>query len=93
MESLRSKLDDVGLKIAEHQEDSMQNRRKLAETTREFKKTAQDSAIKGVGPLLKQYQEEVDRLTKVRSCCAMLRLGMHAVVACGHTSQPSMHAC
>lgn len=64
LESMRTKLDDVGLTIAEHQEESMQNRRKLAETTKDFKRAASEQAIKGVGTLLKQYQEEIDRLTK-----------------------------
>jgi hypothetical protein len=52
---MRTKLDDIGLKVAEHQEDSMQNRRKLAESTREFKKN-NEAVSKTVGPLLKQYQ-------------------------------------
>ncbi|GFH24594.1 CASP_C domain-containing protein, partial [Haematococcus lacustris] len=57
-----SQMDEVGMKIAEHQEEAMQNRKKLAEATREFKRQAPD--IKGMGPLLKQYQDEIDRLSK-----------------------------
>lgn len=64
LESLRTKLDDVGLKIAQHQEEAMQNRRALAEATKEFKKSAGEQITKTVGPLLKSYQEEIDRLTK-----------------------------
>ncbi|GFR50386.1 hypothetical protein Agub_g12601 [Astrephomene gubernaculifera] len=63
LEGMRAKLDDVALKVAEHQEESTQNRRKLAEATREFKKN-NEAVSKTVGPLLKQYQEEIDRLTK-----------------------------
>lgn len=63
LEGMRPKLDEIGLKVAEHQEESMQNRRKLAESTREFKKN-NEAVSKTVGPLLKQYQEEIDRLTK-----------------------------
>ena len=55
LEGMRTKLDDIGLKVAEHQEESMQNRRKLAEATREFKKNS-EAVSKTVGPLLKQYQ-------------------------------------
>ncbi|KAL6758283.1 CASP C terminal-domain-containing protein [Haematococcus lacustris] len=62
LESLRVQMDEVGMKIAEHQEEAMQNRKKLAEATREFKRQAPD--IKGMGPLLKQYQDEIDRLSK-----------------------------
>ena len=69
LEAMRSKLDEEGLQIAEHQEESMQNRRKLAEVTREFKKAAASAeggaaTSKAVSALLKQYQEEIDRLTK-----------------------------
>ncbi|KXZ54818.1 hypothetical protein GPECTOR_4g889 [Gonium pectorale] len=63
LEGMRTKLDEIGLKVAEHQEDSMQNRRKLAEATRDFKRN-NEAVSKTVGPLLKQYQEEIDRLTK-----------------------------
>ncbi|GLC41611.1 hypothetical protein PLESTF_000273100 [Pleodorina starrii] len=63
LEGIRTKLDEIGLKVAEHQEDSMQSRRKLAEATRDFKKN-NEAVSKTVGPLLKQYQEEIDRLTK-----------------------------
>ena len=64
LENMRSKLDEVGLKIAEHQEEAMQNRKKLAEATRDFKKGASDAITKPLGALLKHYQEEIDRLTK-----------------------------
>ncbi|GIL82820.1 hypothetical protein Vretifemale_11744 [Volvox reticuliferus] len=63
LEGIRTKLDEIGLKVAEHQEESMQNRRKLAEATREFKRN-NEAVSRTVGPLLKQYQEEIDRLTK-----------------------------
>ncbi len=64
LESMRSKLDDTGLKIADAQEQALQNRRKLAEATRDFKRSTGDTPVKGLGPLLKQYQEEIDRLTQ-----------------------------
>lgn len=63
LEGLRPKLDEVGLKVAELQEESMQQRRRLAEATRDFKRT-NEAVSKTVGPLLKHYQEEIDRLTK-----------------------------
>jgi homeobox protein cut-like len=64
LEGMRTKLDEVGLKIAEHQEESMQNRRKLAEATWEFKRSSSDAVSKSTGTVLKGYQEEIDRLTK-----------------------------
>jgi homeobox protein cut-like len=63
----------VGLHIADLQEGSTSSRRKLADATREFKRslaTVADSgasaaeASKVFGPLLKSYQEEIDSLTK-----------------------------
>ena len=63
LEGLRPKLDEVGLKVAELQEESMQHRRKLAESTKEFKRN-NEAVNKTVGPLMKQYQEEIDRLSK-----------------------------
>ncbi|GMH36191.1 hypothetical protein BSKO_04059 [Bryopsis sp. KO-2023] len=64
LEGRRSQLDEVGMKVAQHQEDSVRNRKKLAKTTQEFRKGASEATVKSVGDLLKQYQQEVDRLTK-----------------------------
>ncbi len=47
------------------QEEAMQNRKKLAESTKEFRRSyAEDPNAKAYGALLKLYQEEIDRLTK-----------------------------
>eukprot|EP00898_Chlorokybus_atmophyticus_P007204 jgi/Chlat1/7485/Chrsp60S07002 len=64
LERTRSKLDEQGLKIADNQETSLKNRRKLAEVTRDFKKNPGEDKSKSFGPLLKSYQEEIDVLTK-----------------------------
>eukprot|EP00850_Spirogloea_muscicola_P007234 SM000036S13278 [mRNA] locus=s36:367483:372899:+ [translate_table: standard] len=64
LEDARQKLDGQGLKISEHQESSLKNRRKLAEATRDFKKAGDNEKAELFGPLLKSYQEEVDNLTK-----------------------------
>ncbi|KAH9778604.1 protein CASP [Citrus sinensis] len=53
-----------GLKIAENQENSQKNRRKLAESTRDFKKASPEEKLSLFNSLLKGYQEEVDNLTK-----------------------------
>ncbi|KAM1457278.1 hypothetical protein ACFX13_035332 [Malus domestica] len=55
LEKEKSVLDEQGLRIAENQENSQKNRRKLAESTRDFKKPSLEE---------KGYQEEVDNLTK-----------------------------
>ncbi|XP_077241045.1 protein CASP [Tasmannia lanceolata] len=64
LEKERSGLDEQGLKIAENQENSQKNRRKLAESTRDFKKASADEKLNLLNSLLKGYQEEVDNLTK-----------------------------
>ncbi|XP_072971916.1 protein CASP [Typha angustifolia] len=64
LEKERSGLDEQGLKIAENQETSQKNRRKLAESTRDFKKASADEKLGLFNSLLKGYQEEVDNLTK-----------------------------
>ncbi|KAL4853646.1 hypothetical protein ACK3TF_005368 [Chlorella vulgaris] len=63
LESLRSKLDEQGLSVANAQEASVASRRVLAERTKDFRRHAAQEVSKEVGPLLKAYQEEVDRLT------------------------------
>ncbi|KAF8399151.1 hypothetical protein HHK36_015016 [Tetracentron sinense] len=64
LEKERSVLDEQGLRIAENQENSQKNRRKLAESTRDFKKASADEKLSLFNSLLKAYQEEVDNLTK-----------------------------
>ncbi|CAL4943994.1 unnamed protein product [Urochloa decumbens] len=64
LEKERGGLDEQGLKIAENQETSQKNRRKLAENTRDFKKASSDEKLSLFNSLLKSYQEEVDNLTK-----------------------------
>ncbi|XP_028792831.1 protein CASP [Neltuma alba] len=64
LEKEKSILDEQGLRIAENQENSQKNRRKLAESTRDFKKASPEEKLGLFNTLLKGYQEEVDNLTK-----------------------------
>lgn len=64
LEKEKSLLDEQGLRIAENQENSQKNRRKLAESTRDFKKASAEEKLNSFNSLLKGYQEEVDNLTK-----------------------------
>ncbi|CAK8579566.1 unnamed protein product [Lathyrus sativus] len=64
LEKEKSVLDEQGLRIAENQENSQKNRRKLAESTRNFKKASSEDKSNLFNALLKGYQEEVDNLTK-----------------------------
>jgi lipid II:glycine glycyltransferase (peptidoglycan interpeptide bridge formation enzyme) len=58
----------VGLKVADLQEQSAVNRKQLADTTREFKRStaaaADNEYVQAVAALLKRYQEEIDALTR-----------------------------
>ncbi|CAN6555070.1 unnamed protein product [Malus baccata var. baccata] len=64
LEKEKSVLDEQGLRIAENQENSQKNRRKLAESTRDFKKASPEDKLNLFNSLLRGYQEEVDNLTK-----------------------------
>ncbi|XP_027924823.1 protein CASP [Vigna unguiculata] len=64
LEKEKTVLDEQGLRIAENQENSQKNRRKLAENTRDFKKASPEDKLSLFSSLLKGYQEEVDNLTK-----------------------------
>ncbi|PSR95722.1 Protein CASP like [Actinidia chinensis var. chinensis] len=64
LEKERIVLDEQGIRIAENQENSQKNRRKLAESTRDFKKASAEEKLSLFNSLLKGYQEEVDNLTK-----------------------------
>ncbi|KAJ7973904.1 putative Protein CASP [Quillaja saponaria] len=64
LEKEKSLLDEQGLRIAENQDNSQKNRRKLAESTRDFKKAPPEEKLSLFNSLLKGYQEEVDNITK-----------------------------
>ncbi|KAL3512268.1 hypothetical protein ACH5RR_024985 [Cinchona calisaya] len=64
LEKEKAVLDEQGLRIAENQENSQKNRRKLAESTRDFKRASIEEKLSLFNSLLKGYQEEVDNLTK-----------------------------
>lgn len=64
LEGRRDGLDDAALEIAQYQEASLVKRKDLATRTKAFRANASAEVTKGVASLLKQYQEELDRLTK-----------------------------
>ncbi|EXB52175.1 hypothetical protein L484_004276 [Morus notabilis] len=64
LEKERNVLDEQGVKIADNQENSQKNRRKLAESTKEFRKASPEDKLTLFNSLLKGFQEEVDNLTK-----------------------------
>eukprot|EP00762_Andalucia_godoyi_P006127 ANDGO_00340.mRNA.1 Protein CASP len=61
--SVRSELDKVGGSIAEAHERGKNARKQLAESTKEARKQFPD-AMKSINSLVKEYQDEIDHLTK-----------------------------
>ena len=71
LESMRSKMDTTAIQIAELQVEALQNRRSLAESTKDFKRATADTSIKGLGPLLKQYQASEQWGPGVKGPCSV----------------------
>ncbi|KAJ2732391.1 hypothetical protein IW152_003864 [Coemansia sp. BCRC 34962] len=61
---LLRELDEAGLAIVDNQKTSLQERRRLAEKTKEFRSVADEQKPSEFKPLLKAYQNEIDALTK-----------------------------
>ncbi|KAJ2339514.1 hypothetical protein GGH91_004461, partial [Coemansia sp. RSA 2671] len=62
--SLLRELDEAGLAIVDNQKTSLQERRRLAEKTKEFRAVSDEQKPSEFKPLLKAYQNEIDALTK-----------------------------
>lgn len=58
----RSELERQGRELKEAKESTIKNRKRLAEATKEWRKSS--SSGKGAEDLLKAYQEEIDNLTR-----------------------------
>jgi homeobox protein cut-like len=65
LDSKRVLLDSQGSTMKSEKDASVRSRKKLAETTKRFRRLASDAdKAAGAGPLLKAYQEEIDHLTR-----------------------------
>ncbi|RLN90409.1 hypothetical protein BBJ28_00007712 [Nothophytophthora sp. Chile5] len=65
LDSKRVLLDSQGSTMKSEKDASVRSRKKLAETTKHFRRLASDAdKAAGAGPLLKAYQEEIDHLTR-----------------------------
>ncbi|KAG1686568.1 hypothetical protein DVH05_006469 [Phytophthora capsici] len=65
LDSKRVQLDSQGSTMKSEKDASVRSRKKLAETTKHFRRLATDAEkAAGAGPLLKAYQEEIDHLTR-----------------------------
>lgn len=64
LDSKRLMLDAQGTTMKAEKESSLRSRKKLAETTKSFRKLPDPEKVTGLGGLLRAYQEEIDSLTK-----------------------------
>lgn len=64
LDSKRVGLDAQGSAMKAEKESSVRSRKKLAETTKHFRRLGDAEKIAAVGGLLRAYQEEVDSLTR-----------------------------
>ncbi|KAJ1798314.1 hypothetical protein LPJ59_002577 [Coemansia sp. RSA 2399] len=62
--ALLQELDETSLEIVDNQKTSLQERRKLAERTKEFRALDDSEKLDDFKPLLRAYQNEIDSLTK-----------------------------
>jgi homeobox protein cut-like len=64
LQELQRELDTTATELAQRQDESDANRKKLVEQSREFKKGTPEDVRKVVAPLLKLFQGEIDSLSK-----------------------------
>ncbi|TMW63170.1 hypothetical protein Poli38472_002111 [Pythium oligandrum] len=64
LDSKRVMLDTQGGTMKTEKDNSLRSRKKLAETTKNFRKLPDADKVASVGGLLRAYQEEIDNLTR-----------------------------
>ncbi|GJQ15303.1 hypothetical protein GpartN1_g7094.t1 [Galdieria partita] len=62
-EQFKEQLEKMSMDIVEKQNQSKTSRKRLTETTKEFKHSSSEEKAKNLNTLLKSYQSEIDRLT------------------------------
>ncbi len=62
--SLQAAVRELPEQLLAAQKESLVSRKKLADTTRDFKKQSDEGKLEAIKALLKQYQGEIDSLTK-----------------------------
>ncbi len=77
LKSLQHDLDTRVIEIAQQQEEGDQSRKRLIELSKEFKKNASEEMRKGVAPILKSFQNEVDNLSKRNKTMETLFLSLY----------------
>ncbi|KAJ3022497.1 hypothetical protein HKX48_006039 [Thoreauomyces humboldtii] len=79
--ALQVSLDAQGLEIVENQKEGLINRKKLAETTKEFRKVPDEEKLREFKTLLKAYQSEIDAITKRSKVAENAFLSLYKVFA------------
>lgn len=64
LKSSKATLDTTALNISEKQEKFKESRKLLGTSTKEFRKLPDEEKLSALTRLLKQYQTEIDELTK-----------------------------
>ncbi|CCF59065.1 hypothetical protein KAFR_0G00320 [Kazachstania africana CBS 2517] len=62
--SLQKELDTNVLEVKDKEQSSLESRKALATETKRFKKLESDEKLSQVNKIIKQYQQEIDNLTK-----------------------------
>ncbi|KDE07672.1 homeobox protein cut like-protein [Microbotryum lychnidis-dioicae p1A1 Lamole] len=92
LSQLQKSLDIQGLEIVDNQKDNMMGRKKLAESTRDFKKLPDQEKAPVFKTLLKAYQGEIDALTKRSKTAENAFLGVYKLLAEAPDPFPLMDA-
>ncbi|EME28405.1 homeobox protein cut-like protein isoform 2 [Galdieria sulphuraria] len=62
-DQFKEQLEKMSMDMVEKQKESKATRKRLTETTKEFKHSSSEEKAKNLNTLLKSYQSEIDRLT------------------------------
>ncbi|KAJ3184635.1 hypothetical protein HDU87_004038 [Geranomyces variabilis] len=79
--ALQVSLDAQGLEIVQNQKEGLLSRKRLAETTKEFRRTPDEEKLKEFKTLLKAYQSEIDAITRRSKTAETAFLNLYKVFA------------
>ncbi|KAJ7446265.1 CASP C terminal-domain-containing protein [Mycena galericulata] len=92
LSELQKTLDAQGIQLVDNQKESVVGRKALADKTKEFKKLSKDEKSKQFNSLLKEYQAEIDSLTKRSKTSENAFLDVYKVMAEAPDPYPLLEA-
>ncbi|KAK4689850.1 homeobox protein cut-like, partial [Tremellales sp. Uapishka_1] len=93
LSELQKSLDSTAMELVENQKENMVGRKKLAESTREFKKLPDDTEkFNAIKVLLKAYQSEIDSLTRRSKMSETAFLNVYKLLADAPDPYPLLDA-